>query len=113
MQGMRDLLRGSLGKSLQALTPLDRLSVAWPVACGAVLASRGQPVAYERGRLTVRVADAAWREQMRSSRHRLCRDLARIASVELREIHFEGGPESDSRSTGPQEEEPHRNGNQR
>ena len=113
MQGMRDLLRGSLGKSLRTLTPLDRLSVAWPVACGSVLASRGQPVAYERGRLTVRVADPAWREQLRSSRDRLSRELARIASVELREIHFEGGPVHVNRSTGRNEEEPDPHGNQR
>ncbi len=113
MQGMRDLLRGSLGKSLRTLTPLDRLVVAWPVACGSVLAARGQPVGYERGRLTVQVADPAWREQLRSSRERLCRELARIASVDLREIHFEGGQEIASRSTGTKEEGPEPDGNQR
>ena len=113
MQGMRDLLRGSLGKSLHSLTPLDRLTIAWPVACGSVLASRGEPVAYERGRLTVRVADPAWREQLHSSRGRLSRELARIASVELREIHFEGVPGNASRPAGPGEKEPDPHGNQR
>ncbi len=103
MEGMRDLLRSSLGRSLRTLTPLDRLAAAWPVVCGAVLASRGELLAFEDGRLTVRVDDPAWREGMRVSRERLTRDLARVAAVELREIHFEGGPERQRRPSAPRD----------
>lgn len=113
MQGMRDLLRGSLGQSLKTLAPLDRLAAAWPVACGPVLAAKGQLIEFERGRLTVRVEDAAWRDQLRSSHNRLRRELAHIASVELREIHFEGGPEGTKRSAGQQENERYPYGKQR
>lgn len=101
MEGMRTLLRGSLGKSLATLTPFDRLAAAWPVACGSALASRGELLAFEDGRLTVRVADATWLDQMRAMRQRLTGELARIAAVELREIHFEGGNERLQAGTRP------------
>ena len=93
MEGMRALLRVSLGKSLATLTSLDRLAAAWPVACGSALAARGELLAFEDGRLTIRVVDDVWLDQMRAMRLRLTGDLARIAAVGLREIHFEGGDE--------------------
>ena len=93
MEGMRALLRSSLGKSLSTLAPLDRLSAAWPVACGSALASRGELLAFEEGRLTIRVADTTWLEQMRAMRLRLIGELARIAAVEVRELPFETGNE--------------------
>ena len=49
MQGMRDMLRGSLARSLRPLPPLDRLAAAWPVACGSALAGHGEIVGYEDG----------------------------------------------------------------
>ena len=42
MQGMRDVLRGSLGRSLRELPDEDRLAAAWPVACGSALAGHGE-----------------------------------------------------------------------
>ena len=42
MQGMRDLLRGSLGRSLRELPEEDRLMAAWPVACGSALAGHAE-----------------------------------------------------------------------
>lgn len=90
MEGMRALLRGSLGKSLSTLGQLDRLAAAWPVACGAAMAAHGEVLAFADGVLTIRVADAVWLDQMRAMRLRLTGELARIAAVPLREIHFEG-----------------------
>ena len=106
MEGMRALLRGSLGKSLATLTPLDRLAAAWPVACGSALAARGELLALEEGRLTIRVADAAWLDQMRAMRQHLTGELARIAAVELREIHFEGGNERPRAGARPSADAP-------
>ena len=37
MEGMRGLLRGSLGRSLEAMQEVDRLAAAWPVACGSAM----------------------------------------------------------------------------
>jgi hypothetical protein len=45
MERMRDVLRGSLGRSLRALPEEDRLAAAWPVACGSALAGHGEPQA--------------------------------------------------------------------
>ena len=91
MEGMRALLRGSLGRSLSAMRDEDRLVASWPVACGAALAERGEVVGYENGIVRVIVADAAWMQQMRSMGGVLQRELAKIAGVPVIGIHFEVG----------------------
>ena len=89
MQGMRELLRSSLGKSLSALSPADKLSAAWPVACGRSMAEHGTVMEYADGCLTIEVGDRTWLQQMLAMRGQLTAELRRIASVELREIHFQ------------------------
>lgn len=88
MEGMRDLLRGSLGRSLQAMRPEDKLAAAWPVACGKAMAERGVVVAYEDGVVTVQVQDGAWLRQMMSMQGQLASQMARIAGVKVSRIHF-------------------------
>jgi hypothetical protein len=91
MQGMRDVLRGSLGRSLRALSDEDRLAAAWPVACGSVLAERAEVLELDGdGVLHVRVLQTGWREQFVQMRTVLTDDLRRIAGVRLQRIHFEG-----------------------
>jgi hypothetical protein len=89
MENMRELLRSSLGRSLDALPALDRLTAAWPVACGPALARRGVLTSFEAGILQIEVADAAWMEQLLGMRAVLEHELARIAKVKLAGIHFE------------------------
>ena len=89
MEAMRDVLRGSLGRSLKDLCDQDRLSAAWTVACGPAMAERGVVVGYESGVVRVRVADAVWMNQMLSLRGVLEREMARIAGVPVSGIHFE------------------------
>jgi predicted nucleic acid-binding Zn ribbon protein len=89
MQGMRDLLKSSLRRSLGAMRDEDRLAAAWPVACGAALAERGRVVGYADGMVYVEVADGAWVRQMRSMQAYLAGELARIAGVKIVGIHFE------------------------
>lgn len=89
MQGMRELLRSSLGKSLDGLAPLDKLSAAWPVACGRSMAEHGVVTEYAAGVVTIEVSDDAWMQQMLQLRGQLTGELRRIAAVELREIHFQ------------------------
>lgn len=90
MQGMRDMLRGSLRGSLRDLSPEDRLSAAWPIACGRALSAHG---AVERlddaGILHVAVDGQDWIQSFLSMRSALANDLAQIAGVPLRGIHFE------------------------
>ena len=87
---MRQVLRSALGRSLEAMPELDRLRAAWPVACGRVLATRGVITAYQEAIITVQVADITWLDQLRSMQAVLERELARIAGVPVRGIHFEG-----------------------
>jgi hypothetical protein len=89
MQNMRDLLKSNLGRSLEALPPLDRLTAAWPVACGKAMAGRGHILALADGVVTIEVESAVWLDQMRSMRDILQSELARIAQVRIAAIHFE------------------------
>lgn len=103
MQGMRELLRSSLGKSLSGLAPVDKLAAAWPVACGRAMAEHGVVTEYGDGVVTIEVSDDPWLQQMLMLRGQLTADLRRIARVELREIHFQrsGGSKAVQRGVRP------------
>jgi hypothetical protein len=88
MEAMRELLRGSLGRSLSAMRDEDRLAAAWTVACGRAMAERGAVIGYERGVVRVEVADAIWMRQMISMRGTLEREMARIAGLPVSGIEF-------------------------
>ncbi len=89
LERMRDLMKGSLGRSLGSLRDEDRLAAAWPVACGKAMAERGVVVGYADGVVRVQVEDGAWLRQLMSMREQLAREMARIAGVRVSEIHFE------------------------
>src|SRR5579871_6828477 len=89
MERMRDILRGTLGRSLQAMRDEDRLAAAWAVACGKTMAGHGEIASVEDGVVRIVVTDAAWMAQMRAMSETLQRELARISGVALRGIHFE------------------------
>ena len=57
LEGMRDLLRGTLGRTLDGLSDEDRLAAAWAVACGKAMAGRGTVVGYADGIVRVQVED--------------------------------------------------------
>ncbi len=86
---MRELLRGSLGRSLGAMRDEDRLAAAWTVACGRAMAEHGTVTGYEDGMVQVQVGDAIWLRQMISMRGTLEGEIARIAGVKVSGIHFE------------------------
>lgn len=98
---MREVLRGSLGRSLSTLPEEDRLAAAWPVACGPALAARAEVLGLDGDRvLHVRVLQAAWREQFLQMRSVLTSELGRIAGVRLEAIHFEGQPSAAAQRGG-------------
>jgi Dna[CI] antecedent, DciA len=88
LEGMRDVVRASMGRSLQALANEDKLAAAWPVACGRTMAERGAVMGYADGVVLVEVADEMWMRQMMSMRMQLAGEMARIAGVKVSEIHF-------------------------
>jgi hypothetical protein len=89
MEGMRGLLRGTLGRSLKAMREEDRVAAAWPVACGASMAGHGEVVGYVDGVVRIVVSDKAWMQQMQSMSGTLERELGKIAGVAVSKIHFE------------------------
>jgi hypothetical protein len=89
MQGMRDMLRGTLGRSLRPLPALDRLAAAWPVACGPALAAHGEIANYENGIVRIVVTSPEWLQPLSHMKLVLTSDLARIAGVPVTAIHFE------------------------
>jgi hypothetical protein len=89
MEAMRDVLRGSLGRSLRGIGDEDRLAAAWTVACGCAMANHGRVVGYADGVVRIEVADQTWLRQMISLHSVLERELARIARLPVRTIEFE------------------------
>ncbi len=88
MQAIQNLLRTTLAKSLDSLSPLDRLAAAWPVAAGHAISERSIVTGWESSTVIVTVPDAAWQHQLRSSAPQLEAELARISRVPLTAILF-------------------------
>jgi uncharacterized protein (DUF849 family) len=89
MEGMRGLLKGTLGSSLRSLQEEDRLAVAWPVVCGKAMAEHGTVLGYAGGVVRVGVEDGTWMRQMMTMKRQLEAELALIAGVKVTKIHFE------------------------
>jgi hypothetical protein len=89
MEGIRGLLKKSLGESLNSLSVEDKLAAAWPVACGKTMAGRAVVMSYDEGILRVQVENKAWLRQLTAMREHLAGEMAKIAGVRVSEIHFE------------------------
>lgn len=89
MESMREMLKKNLARSLDGLIVMDRLTAAWPVACGKAMADRGEIVGFEHGVVEVLVEDTVWLDQMRSMGAVLQSELGKIAGVKIAGIHFE------------------------
>ena len=86
---MRELMRGSLARSLSTLTEEDRLAAALPLVCGTVLASHCEVDRLdERRTLHLRVLGRDWLSPLLGMRDVLRHDLARTAGVSLSGLEF-------------------------
>jgi len=88
MEKMRDVLKHSLGRSLEGLCDEDRLGAAWTVTCGSALAGRGQVIGFAGGIVKIEVEDARWLEQFASMQTMLAHELGRIAGLKVTAIHL-------------------------
>jgi len=88
MEAMRDVLRGTLGRSLRGISEEDRLAAAWTVACGCAMADRGRVAGYAAGIVRIEVADPTWLRQMISLRSTLEREMVRISGLPVTGIDF-------------------------
>lgn len=90
MQGMRDLLRLSLARSLRTLPEEDRLAAALPVVCGSALAAHCSVDRLdEDGTLHLSVRGREWIGPLLAMREVLQHDLARISGVNVLGLRFE------------------------
>lgn len=72
--------------------PQDEAAVlAWPVVCGAEVASRTKAVSFAEGRLTVEVPDATWRSQLAAFTPRYLASLNELVGTIVQEVRFEVG----------------------
>lgn len=88
LEGMRDVLRGSLSRSLHAIPAIDRLAAAWTVTCGRALAGRGSVTGYSQGVVQIEVVDSVWVTQMSSMRGALAAQLAESSGLAVETIEF-------------------------
>ena len=89
MEGMRELLRNTLAKSLKASPVEDRLAAAWPLVCGRAMAAHGSVVGYEDGTVLIDVSDDVWLRQMICIRSQLATRMAQVADAKVSGIHFQ------------------------
>lgn len=89
MQAMREVIRGSLARSLRRLAEEDRLAAALPVVCGSALAAHCRVLGLaEDGQLRMEVDAEAWMTPLLAMRGALQHDLQRVAGVPLSGLHF-------------------------
>ena len=89
MQRLREILRGALARSLQALPDEDRLAAALPLVCGSALGAHCEVDHLEEsGRLHLRVSGREWMQSLLPMRDTLQHDLQRVAGVRLTGLHF-------------------------
>ena len=79
---MLDVLRGA--------PPEERAFLAWPVVCGASVAARTRPLAFEDGVLRVEVPDRIWRTQLLDLTPHYTAALQRLAGVKRVEFVLPG-----------------------
>ena len=83
--GLRHIMSDFLRKQ-----PQDEAAVlAWPVVCGAEVASRTRAVSFADGRLTVQVPDANWRNQLAAFTPRYLAGFNELVGTVVSEIRFE------------------------
>ncbi len=89
MQGMRDMMRGSLARSLRTLSPEDRLAAALPLVCGTALAAHCEVLELtSEGTLHLRVRGHEWLASLLAMQEMLRSDLGRVSGVQLSDLHF-------------------------
>ncbi len=90
MQPLREVIRGSLARSLRSLAEEDRLAAALPVVCGTALAAHCTVAQLDADRtLHLGVDGPEWLGSLLGMREMLQHDLQRVAGVPLAGLHFQ------------------------
>jgi len=89
MQQIRTGLRRIMCDFLKTQPPEEAPILAWPVVCGADVASRTQAVEFADGRLTVEVIDAAWCAQLTALVPRYLSSLDELLPNVVKEVRLQ------------------------
>jgi len=89
MDSIRTGLRHIMSDYLKTQPPDEAAVLAWPVVCGAEVASRTKAVSFADGRLTVEVPDANWRNQLAAFTPRYITGLNELMGALVKEVKFQ------------------------
>jgi predicted nucleic acid-binding Zn ribbon protein len=88
MEPIRTGLRRVMHDLLAGQPREEAVALAWPLVCGKEVAARTRVVGLDEGRLTVEVADAAWRAQLAAFAPRYVSSFAELIGPVVREVRF-------------------------
>lgn len=73
---------------MRRLTRNDAPVLAWPLACGSLVAERTRALVFADGTLQVEVADATWRRELQSLAARYVATINRLVQQDVMRIEF-------------------------
>src|SRR5215469_11892972 len=89
MDSIRSGLRHIMSDFLQKQSPDEAAVLAWPVVCGAEVASRTKALSFADGRVTIEVPDANWRNQLAAFTPRYISSLNELLGAQtISELRF-------------------------
>lgn len=77
-----------VAKALHRVPAPESPLLAWPVACGSVVAERTRAVTFSAGVLRVEVADPGWRQELSSLAPRYLAAINKYSAAPVRRIEF-------------------------
>ena len=89
MEPIRTGLRNIMSEFLKKQPPEEAAMLAWPVVCGAEVASRTRAASFSDGRLTIEVPDANWRVQLAEFTPRYLSSLNELLPGVVKEVRFQ------------------------
>jgi hypothetical protein len=77
-----------VGDALHRIPAPQRPLLAWPLACGSVVAARTRALAFSGTILTVEVSDAGWQRELSALAGRYLAAINRYSELRIERIEF-------------------------
>jgi hypothetical protein len=101
MQAIRGTLNKIVRDALAHASESDGPVFAWPLVCGAAVASKTEAVKFEAGALHVVVPDPAWRAQLQELAPQYLEGLRNLVGARVQRIEFSVAGQRPSRAAYP------------
>ena len=89
MQSARQELQSLAARVLKDAPPEEAIVLAWPLACGSVVAERTQAVSFQNGTLHVRVPDRGWQVQLEDFSPHYRAKLTQLTGTNVERIRYD------------------------